>query len=224
MHVDHNNSPQSVFDRHFTIKCPHCHTISNLSAISIPRFEYLKRFHPKRVGIAYRCDSCNDVVFLRFGAASYAKEPMEIPEEFEEIERPREDFELKYLPQEVAEDFREALVCFSNSCFNAFAAMCRRCIQSTAMEFGTEGSTRVQDQLKDLKEMGVVDEETFAQLKQIILAGHNGAHPHLPKLSPARAQVLLELMKDVLYQFFVRQAKIQETMELRTKAIEEEKA
>jgi len=63
--------------------------------------------------------------------------------------------------------------------------------------------------------MGVIDEEAFDQLKQIMLTGHDGAHPHLPKLSPERAGVLLELMKDVLYQLFVRQAKIREAAELR---------
>ena len=132
-----------------------------------------------------------------------------------ELERPEETFEYKYLPPAVADDLREALTCYSQSCFNAFAAMCRRCIQSVAEVLGAEGTTKVEGQLKDLKGMGVIDEEAFDQLKQIMLTGHDGAHPYLPKLSPERAGVLLELMKDVLYQLFVRQAKIREAAELR---------
>jgi hypothetical protein len=67
--------------------------------------------------------------------------------------------------------------------------------------------------------MGVTDEESFAQLHAIMLSGHDGAHPHLPALSPARAQVLLQLMKDVLYQLYVRPRKIREASELRREAM-----
>ena len=66
--------------------------------------------------------------------------------------------------------------------------------------------------------MAVADDETFEQLHQIMLTGHDGAHPHLPELSAARAAVLLQLMKDVLYQLYVRPAKIREARELRRQA------
>ena len=72
--------------------------------------------------------------------------------------------------------------------------------------------------------MAEIDEETFELLKAIVLAGHDGAHPHLPALSAERAEVLLELMKDVLYQLFVRKKKIQEAAEKRKEAIEARKA
>ena len=70
--------------------------------------------------------------------------------------------------------------------------------------------------------MGVVKEEGFKQLKAIILAGHDGAHPHLPKLSAERAAVLLELAKDALYQLFVRKAKIEESVRLRSAAVKDQ--
>ena len=99
--------------------------------------------------------------------------------------------------------------------------MCRRCVQSISSELGAKGSSKVQNQLKEMKEMAEIEAETFTILEQIIIAGHDGAHPHLPELSPDRAKILLELMKDVLYQIFVRKAKIQESVELRKKQIEQ---
>ena len=60
--------------------------------------------------------------------------------------------------------------------------MTRRTLQSTATHLGSEGSTKVQQQLENLRKMGVVEEEGFEQLKAIMLAGHDGAHPHLPKV------------------------------------------
>lgn len=97
--------------------------------------------------------------------------------------------------------------------------MSRRCIQSVSEDLGASGTTKVQNQLQELKDMGVVDEETFEQLRTIMLTGHDGAHPHLPQLSQRRAVVLLQLMKDVLYQLYVRPAKIREAAKLRQDAI-----
>jgi len=128
----------------------------------------------------------------------------------------------QYLPAAIAEDFKEALISYSHLCYNAFAAMCRRCIQSVFIELGATGKDRVIKQLKDVQETASLDAETFDMLKQIIISGHDGAHPNLPKLSEERAGVLLEMMKDILYQLFVRQAKIQEAIELRKQAIAEQ--
>ena len=102
-------------------------------------------------------------------------------------------------------------------------AMSRRCVQSISTDLGAKGSDKVLKQLKDVKETADIDDETFKILEQIIIGGHDGAHPHLPELSPERAKILLELMKDVLYQLFVRKAKIKESMELRKNQIEENK-
>ena len=217
--IDSTNNVGHIADKHFTIKCPHCNAISGLSLVSPPRYEYLNRFKPKWAGFAYRCDACNQPVFLKFRARDTGSSFAIFDESPVEIERPTELFDLQYLPDEVAEDFKEALICYSNSCWNAFAAMTRRVLQSAATHLGSEGSTKVQQQLDDLRQMGVVEGEAFKQLKVIMLAGHDGVHPHLAKLSAERAAVLLELIKDALYQLFVRKAKIEESARLRSEAV-----
>lgn len=164
-----------------------------------------------------RCSSCNRAIFLRYHVLQITN-PISLSDGFEIINRGVEPFETQYLAGAVLDDFNEALICYANSCWNAFAAMCRRCIQSVCESFGTEGTAKVQAQLRDLQAMGVADEETFAQLHQIMLTGHDGAHPHLPALSPARAAVLLQLIKDVMYQLYVRPAKIREAAKLRQQA------
>jgi hypothetical protein len=220
--VPSTNDPQDVFDRHFALVCPHCQAKSNISAVSIPRWELLERFRPETVGICYRCDSCNAPIFLRFRVLQYPqkgnKHAVRLSDAYEVVERAAETFEYKYLPEQVAGDFREALTCYSHLCYNAFAAMCRRCLQSASMVLGADGSSKVQHQLEELKSLGIIDDEGFGQLKQIMLSGHDGSHPHLPALNEGRAGVLLELMKDILYQLFVRKAKVREAAELRQKA------
>jgi hypothetical protein len=132
---------------------------------------------------------------------------------------PIEQFEFENLPHEIAKDFREAMACYSIGKLNAFVAMSRRTVLSVSTFLGAKGSDKVLDQLKELKEMAQIDDETFDLLKQVVVVGHDGSHPHLPKLSPERAVVLLELLKDVHHQLFVRKSKIQAAIELRKKSI-----
>jgi len=224
MSVRVNNDPQEVIDKHFSVKCPHCGIQSALSAVSIPRFEQLVRFQPQCIGIGYYCNNCKEPVFLRFQVRQVDPTKFIIySEPYEEVEHVQETFEYQYLPAEVAADLKEALTCFSNQCFNAFAAMCRRCIQSSLMNLGATGKDRVQNQLDEIKEVTDLDDETYNILKEIIISGHDGSHPHLPKLSAERAEVLLVLIKDVLTQLFVRKAKIQEAAKIRRQDIDQMK-
>ncbi len=214
----------SIIDTHFTVKCPHCGVQSGLSAVSLPDYDLARRYQPLKLGVGYQCDACHMAVFLRFTPVyDFGNSNIHLKKEYEEVERPKEDYEYNYLPKEVAEDLREALTCYSSSCFNAFAAMCRRAVQSASSALGAQGKDKVQQQIQDLKELAGLDDETFDLLKTIVLAGHDGSHPHLPALSPARAEVLLELIKDVLYQLFVRKKKIEEAAAKRKEAIAEKK-
>lgn len=221
MYIDVNNSPQNVFDKHMALKCPNCNAYSNITAISIPRYEFVHRFKLQKVGVVYRCDACNSPVFMKFDVVGSSSGLIDISERGQLIERAQETFEYKYLPAEVANDFREALACYSIGAYNAFAAMCRRTIQSASTALGAAGGDKVLSQLKDLKDVAQIDHDTFEALKQIVITGHDGAHPHLPALTGDRADILLELMKDVLQQIFVRKGKIQEAIDLRKGAIHE---
>ncbi|MHB8666794.1 MAG: DUF4145 domain-containing protein [Burkholderiales bacterium] len=218
MLLTQSNDFQHLIDAPVNLRCPHCSTLTALIPVSVPRFELMHRFRLKEVGLVYRCSSCNRAVFLRFKVHILGN-PITLSDDYEQITTSLEPFEMQYLAGAVLDDFREALTCYANSCWNAFAAMCRRCIQSVSETMGATGTTRVQAQLQELKSMAVTDEETFQQLHAIMVTGHDGAHPHLPALSQARAVILLQLMKDVLYQLFVRPAKIRESSELRKDAV-----
>jgi len=218
--IQHDDNPQNIIDKHFTLTCPHCNSKSNVTAISIPRFNQLNRYHPRKIIIGYRCDGCNEPIALRFRVVTdYPTSDVRLADEYEELEHHVETFAFQYLPAEVASDFREALVCYSQRCFNATAAMCRRTVQSMAENLGAVGSSKVQKQILEAKEAADLDDETFAGISQAVLDGHDGAHPHLPTVTPQRAAVLVSVMKDVLEQIYVRKAKIQEAAQLRQDAI-----
>lgn len=218
MEIKSDNNFQHLIDHPVNLRCPHCTTVSALIPVAVPDFQLMHRFKLGETGVVYRCSSCNRAVFLKYKVLNLSN-PVRLSDQFEQVSVSLEPFEMKYLKGDVAEDFQEALTCYANSCWNAFASMSRRCVQSISSALGADGSNKVQAQLQDLKAMGVADEETFDQLHTIMLSGHDGAHPHLPSLSAARAEVLLQVMKDVLYQLFVRPEKIKEASKLRQEAI-----
>ena len=217
--ISSNDNHAALFDNPPVIVCPHCVAKSAVVPISIPRYALIKKFQLREVGIVGQCSSCHRAVFMLHIVRFDTQTGVALSDEFEISNRVIEPFEMQYLNGGVLADFGEALTCYSTSSWNAFAAMSRRCIQSVSAAFGAEGTSKVQNQLKELEAMGIADAETFAQLHEIMLSGHDGAHPHLPSLSADRAEVLLHLMKDVLYQLYVRPAKIRESTELRKKAI-----
>jgi hypothetical protein len=226
MYVKQSNEPGPITDQAFTVDCPHCGFPSSISAISIPRFELLERYRPPQVIIGYRCDNCNGPIAARLQTdyGEIGKSTVQFnPNSFEQLEYPQQKYEFNYLPNQVADDFREALTCYSYACYNAFAAMCRRTIQSSLTELGADGRSKIMQQLNDARSVTNLDDETYDILKQIIIAGHDGTHPNLPQLKQDRAAVLLELMKDVLYQLFVRKLKLAEAVNLRRSTIQEDK-
>lgn len=192
-------------------RCPHC-------GIDKPLLSYTTQFesdrysgHNKRLWRTYTCKTCGGAILAASRQADQAVLEMYPAGS-------KETFDFEYLPPPVSKDFQEALSCYSIGSYNAFAAMSRRTVQSVSTDLGAKGSDKVLNQLQDLKEMAQIDDATFEVLKQIIISGHDGAHPHLPKLSPERAGVLLELMKDVLYQLYIRKAKVQKAIALRNKS------
>lgn len=214
------DSIDPLMDCPISLQCPHCNVISLLTVISVPNYDLVMRFHPTTVGIVYRCNSCGEPVFLKFSLTYLSGGGIELSKEYQIVEFPKENFEFKYLPEAVRQDFVEALDCYSIGAYNGFAALCRRTIQSTASCLGVKGTDKVKKQVVELKEIAEMEEDDYAILNQIILDGHDGAHPHLPSITVERAKILLELMKDIMYELFVRKGKIEDAKKLRQEQID----
>jgi hypothetical protein len=205
----------------FALNCPHCQVFSHLTAVSVPQFAQLIAHKPKHVGIVYHCDSCNSPVFLKFPVKMYAGNRVELAPNFMELERPKEKFAFTYLPEETEALFREALVCYTQGSFNAFASMCRRTAQSIFSDLGENGRLKIFEQLSDVREMAELNNETFGYIKKVIFGTDAEPHPSLPLLEGEHAGVLLEVMKDMLYQAYVRRGRLQQSMMVRRYFAEE---
>jgi hypothetical protein len=208
-------------DRGLALLCPHCNVLAHITPVSIPDFNQVQLHKPSHVGLVYRCEACNAPIFLKFPVKLYAGGRIELSPSFTELERPREKFNLTHLPEEAETLFREALACFSSGCYIAFAAMCRRTARSVFTDLGESGKLTLFDQLNEVRRMAEIDDRTFAAVKQVIFGSDDDPRPNLPTLDTFQAGVLLEIMKDLLYQAYVRRGRLQQAMMIRRYFAEE---
>jgi hypothetical protein len=199
--------------------CPHCAlgTRFNRATIPIPN---LRQDNPSDVIVGYACDICSKPVAIQWKVSKFDNGGQPIVFQPEMILRVREPFEFTHVPDTVKKEIEEGLNCLSLNAYNGFAALCRRTIQAACTALGAEGTTKVQAQIKEMAELTGLDEETKSIATEIMLAGHDGSHPHLPDVNIDRAVVLLSLLRDLAYQLFTRPGNIKESAKLRKTAID----
>jgi len=201
------------------LECPYCSVYSHMSPESIPDAGDLIQHKPKHVGLVYRCDACQAPVFLRFAVKLYGENRVELYRNFIELERPKERFAFSYLPKHTEVLFREALACFSGNNFNAFASMCRRSASSAFEALGEGGRLQAFEEIVIAQDIAGIDDETFAPIKTVLFDG--GEEEDLPLLNRAQAGILLEILKDMFYQCFVRRGKLTRAIKVRRFFIQE---
>lgn len=218
--VDKDDKFHHAHGQHFALVCPSCSVLSHLSPVSTPRYEDLQRFKPKEVGVVFRCDACNAPTFLKYPVKSYTDDRVELSSNYLEIERPVEQFDFTYLPEDSELLFREALTCFSHNAMNAFASMCRRTARQVFLDLGETGKMQIFDQCCEIRDLAEIDDDTFEVIRRVLFDSEDG-RDSMPVVNPAQAGVLLEFMRDILYQSYVRKGKLQQAMMMRRYLTEE---
>jgi hypothetical protein len=202
-------------ERSLALNCPHCQVFAHITPVSVPQYAELVTSRPNHVGVVYRCDSCSAPIFLKFSVKMYAANRVELANNFVELERSREKFNFTYLPEDAEKLFREALGCYSNGYFNAFASMCRRTAQAVFADLGENGRLRIFGQINEARAMADIDPDTFGAIKKVLFGSDTDSDPSLPALDACEAGILLEVLKDMLYEAYVRKGKLQQAMMVR---------
>ena len=214
MFVDKNEGFQHDHGQHFALTCASCGVFAHMTPVAVPCFDELSRYKPPETGLVFRCDNCNAPVFLRFPVKAYAENRVELSTNFIEVERPRENFDFTYLPEETETLFREALDCYSMNALNAFASMCRRTIQRVFMDLGETGKMRIFEQCNEIRDMAEVEGGTFNVVRRVLF-DTDAAREGMPVVTPTEAGVLMEFMRDILYESYVRKGRLQQAMMMR---------
>jgi hypothetical protein len=215
MYIDSASHLHHDLDKNLVVTCPHCQTVAHLTVCAVPRFEDLQLYRPRQVGLVYLCDACHMPIFLRFTVRVYGASRIELSPQFTEIERAREKFSFTYIPEDIELLFREALSCYSQGAFNAFASMCRRAMQAVFTDLGEAGRLRILDELSAVRELANLEADIFNTLKSVLFGAELDARSAPPLIDGYEAGIMLEAVKDLLYEAYVRKGKLQQAIMVR---------
>jgi hypothetical protein len=114
------------------------------------------------------------------------------------------------VPPLIAADFSEALRCQWIKSFKACVVMCRRAIQSSALDLKAKG-TRLIDQIDDLSATGRITQALQEFAHEVRLTGNDGAHPDKDGLAGVHekdANDIVEFTREYLHHVYVMPAKL----------------
>jgi hypothetical protein len=206
-----NNNNGFELTEPITRMCPHCAAHTQLLAVAHPSYDVLAQTRPKHAGLLFRCAACNEPRFLRAAVRTIAAERIELAPNLVEVERARERFQYGYLPDTIEQLLRETLDCYSFGALNAFATMCRRTTSTALRALGPTAKTRWQDTLLEMLRLCEVDAVTTSTVDAVLFADDGDP----PAVTPDEAAVLVEALKDLFYQSYVRSAKLRTAMKMR---------
>jgi hypothetical protein len=209
IYVKNNNSFEQA--EPVSRECPHCGANAQLIPVSTPSYEALMQSRPRHAGVAFRCAACNETRFARTAVRSFGPEQIVLSSNLVEIERPKERFQFGYLPTSVERSFREALDCYTADLFTAFAVMCRRAMQAALADIDNANRRHLYDLFRDVAALSEIDPETSAKIETILFTA-DGAEP---EVAADEAAALIEIVKDIFYQRFVRTAKLKAAVRMR---------
>jgi hypothetical protein len=209
IYVNRDNSLQ--LPHAITRECPQCGAHAQLLPVASPAYNELAAARPRHTGLLFRCAACSEPRFLRASVRAIDDTRAELSGSLSEVEKPRERFTLAHLPPDVEKLLREALECYSAGCYNAFASMCRRTLHATRTSLGRSATHYWRERFAEVVRIAELDTGSAGTLESVFF----GEDDALPAITREHAGVLLEAIKDMLYQCYVRTARLRGAMRMR---------
>ena len=197
-----------------SLECPHCGAEATLTPMATPDFRALQQIKPKVAGMVFHCSACNSPVFYRFRIDTIEQGKIGFAAGPEAVQTHDERFSFRYLPERVAAYFRDALGCYHHDLLHAFAAMSRLTIQALVDDLGEAEQRRITLQVEEIAELANLDEESFQLIKALLL-DRAGGLPIEPGIDRRTAGILLECMKDILQQSYIRRRRLKKVLQMR---------
>jgi len=213
MYLDASNQLHDVSTG--ALECPHCRNRAQLKPAAVPDFATLKATIPVVAGMVMICGACQSPVFLRYRIKDISARRIDFYSTPQEVEKPAERYSYNYLSDSVAASFRDALGCYRSGLMRAFAAMCRLTAQTIFEELGESGKLKIFDEIEEIARIAELDEELARQIRNIIFDNTAESLDLAAEPDRATAAVLLEIMKDLLHQTYVRPGRLKKILRMR---------
>lgn len=131
------------------------------------------------------------------------------------IDKPTERFNFSYLPAPVATSFKDALGCYRNGLMQAFATMCRLTIQAIFNDLGEGAKLKIFDQVEEIANLANIDDRVHRDIRNILFDTDPASLYHPDGIDRETTAILLETMKDILYQAYIRRALLRQKLRMR---------
>ncbi len=192
-------------------ECPHCGAHAQLIPLATPSFDRLMQSRPRHVGLVFSCAACGEPRFARAATRAFDADRVELSANLIEVERARERFQYGYLTTDIERLLREAFDCYTAGCYTAFALLSRHAVEAALSSADDAVRRRWHELLRDVLKIAEVDGDTARAIEAAVFGD-----PHtLPVIGADEAAVLIEAVKDIFYQAYVRTAKLQAAMKMR---------
>ena len=187
-------------------ECPHC---SPTKSYFRPVASYLENAPNgfQRVISAAQCESCKKFILVVAHRNSHNQQ-CALDYVFP-LGKPNDGVDTN-VPKEIAADFSEALRCHFIKSYKASVVMCRRAIQSSAIELKAKGG-RLIDQIDDLFSSGKITEALKEFAHEVRLTGNDGAHPDkdgLANVGEKDSNDIIDFTREYLHHVYVMPAKL----------------
>ncbi|MEM8547999.1 MAG: hypothetical protein AAGF46_07550 [Pseudomonadota bacterium] len=216
MQLLEHHSLQAVIEPSLTRHCPHCDVFTRLSLQSAPSWQSLQTLRPARIGVVAVCPACSLPVHLVSERLRYGEHHIELDGGFTAVPERRERIQLEALPEPLRDLVDEALQCHADGHHRAFATLAHRIVQRAARTLGHDGKLRLFNNMTEAAQMAGVEPALLRLCRQVLFDLE--ADDDIPFLTRTQSQLLFELLRDLLYETFVRSARLQRATEFTRQA------
>jgi hypothetical protein len=172
----------------------------------------------KQYATILECNHCNNFLYVISDATRYGDGTTSInlskTKDYYPKNNPKVDGSV---PEKVARDFLEALVCFNVGAFKASVAMCRRALENSVIERGAKKGKLI-EQINDLCDKQAITKDIKDWCHQIRIIGNMGAHPDedgLEEVTQEDANDLINFMEEYLNYVYIMPAKVAEKRKMK---------
>ena len=216
VYIDSTSHLHHDLDKNLVVTCPHCQAVAHITPSAVPRFEDLQLYRPRQVGLVYQCDACHMPIFLRFTVRVYGATRIELSPQFTEVERAREKFSFTYVP----EDSRAAVPRGAHLLLAGGLQRVRLDVPphragACLPTWAKRASCGCSMSSTPCVSSPASRPEIFTKMRNVLFGAELEAHSPLPLLDGYEAGIMLEVVKDLLYEAYVRKGKLQQAMMVR---------
>ncbi|MEL7298026.1 MAG: hypothetical protein AAGJ86_10215 [Pseudomonadota bacterium] len=190
-------------------RCPHCDVFAQMHIQHLPSWEQLQANKPARIAVIVQCDACRLPVFLSSGHVRYEASLITLDGPLESVIKPKDAFAIRLLPPAVQSLTEELFASHRQEQWHALALLSNTLIHACDRALGGQQRLALFNTVTDSAALIDIDETNLRLCRHILFDLETGDTP--PPLLDAQAALLIALVKDLLYQHFVRPAELKTT-------------